>query len=291
MYTGLYMYARLSLLIGVDYANVVPKCLFLFLVLAVLASAAFADPVVVHHQEGIAHGYLVLRTVEGKIVASGELIQTVKGDQVTSELVYHFKDGSLHDETTVFTQERSFRLLSDHLVQKGASFPHPIDIFIDATKNEVTIHTEDKGKEKNDTQHMDLPEDLANGMIQTVIKNIPPSTGETKLSMLAASSKPRLVKLSIKTVGERTFTAAGSSHKATDYNIHVEIGGVAGAVAPLVGKQPPDIHIWISTGPSPTIIQSEGPLYEGGPIWRTDLAPMHVATQDINSSAERSQKK
>ncbi len=261
------------------------------LALLVFASAALADPIAVHHKEGTAHGYLVVRSLDGKIVASGDLIQTVKGDQVTSELVYHFKDGSLHDETTVFTQEHSFRLVSDHLVQKGASFPHPIDIFIDATKNEVTIHAENKGKEKDDTQHMDLPEDLANGMIQTVIKNIPPSTGETKLSMLAASSKPRLVKLSIKTVGERTFTAAGISHKATNYDIHIEIGGVAGAVAPLVGKQPPDTHIWISTGPSPTIIQSEGPFYEDGPIWRTDLAPVRVATQDINSSAERSQKK
>ena len=32
---------------------------------------------------------------------------------------------------------------------------------------------------------------------------------------------------------------------ATHYVLKVEIGGLAGVVAPLVGKQPPDSHVWI----------------------------------------------
>jgi hypothetical protein len=251
-----------------------------------VGKSALADPVAVHHREGISHGFLVLRSLDGKILASGDLIQVVKDDQVTSEVVFHFKDGSLHDETTVFSQDRTFRLLSDHLIQQGPSFPHPIDILIDASKNEVTIHASDKGKEKDATQHIDLPEDASNGMILTLLKNISPSSPETKVSMLTTSSKPRLVKLSISAGEERAFSVGRSTRKAADFDIKIEIGGIAGAVAPLVGKKPPDTHIWVSTGTSPTFVRSEGPFYEGGPIWRTDLANLHISDQDLHSQPD-----
>jgi hypothetical protein len=38
----------------------------------------------------------------------------------------------------------------------------------------------------------------------------------------------------------------------------------------VIGKQPPDYHIWILPGASPAFIREEGPLYEGGPIWRIE---------------------
>jgi hypothetical protein len=63
-------------------------------------------------------------------------MQVVSGNQVTSEIVFQLRDGSLHDETTVFAQDHAFRWLPDHLIQKGPSFPDPIDIFIDAPKSE-----------------------------------------------------------------------------------------------------------------------------------------------------------
>lgn len=66
-------------------------------------------------------------------------------------------------------------------------------------------------------------------------------------------------------------------HKAEQYVVKFKIGGVAGLVAPLVGKQPPDVHIWVVKSEVPTFVQSEGPLYEGGPIWRIRLtAPRQV---------------
>ena len=253
------------------------------------ANLSIAEPVPVHHREGISHGFLVLRSLDGKILASGDLIQVVNENQITSEIVFHFKDGSIHDETTVFSQDHTFRLISDHLIQKGPSFPHPIDIFIDASKNEVTIHAEKKDKEKDKVQHLDLPEDVSNGVVLTLLRNISPSSPETKVSMLATSEKPKTVKLVITPIGERTFSVAGSMRKATDFDIKIEIGGVKGAVAPLVGKQPPDTHVWMSTGVSPTFVRSEGPLYEGGPIWRTDLAPLRVSDREVASQSENKQ--
>lgn len=51
----------------------------------------------------------------------------------------------------------------------------------------------------------------------------------------------------------------------------IEIGGLAGVVAPLVGKQPEDTHVWIMGGDAPAFVRSEGQLYQGGPVWRIDL--------------------
>jgi hypothetical protein len=61
------------------------------------------EPVTVRHNEGLVHGFLALRTLDGSLLADGDLIQVARGNRVTSQIVFHFKDGSLHDETTVFT--------------------------------------------------------------------------------------------------------------------------------------------------------------------------------------------
>jgi hypothetical protein len=44
------------------------------------------EPVAVRHVEGLVHGFLVLRTLEGKFLAEGDLIQIADGDRVTSKL-------------------------------------------------------------------------------------------------------------------------------------------------------------------------------------------------------------
>ena len=229
-------------------------------------------PVAVRHAEGLVHGFLALRTLAGDTLADGDLIQVARGDRVTSRLVFRFKDGSVHDETAVFSQRRNFRLLSDHLVQKGPAFQHPMEVLIDGSTGQVTVHsTGDDGQEKVVTEHLDLPPDLANGMVLTLLKNVRSDAGQMTVSMVAATPKPRLVKLAITAQGEEPFSVGGSSRKATHYVVKVVIGGAAGLVAPLLGKQPPDTHVWILGGEAPAFVKSEGPLYFGGPIWRIEL--------------------
>jgi hypothetical protein len=248
------------------------------LLIGLLVSAALlqppaleAQPVPVRYMEGTVHGFLVLRTQQGEALAAGDLIQVVRGDRLISQLTFHFKDGSVDDEVTVFSQRDHFRLLSYHHVQKGPAFPHPMDVSIDASTGEVEVRTKDGGKDKVHTEHLDLPPDLANGLILTILKNIRPDTPETKLSYLVATPKPRLVKLAITPQGEDTLTTAGSPHRATLYVVKVELGGIAGVVARLIGKQPPDTHVWILGGKAPAFVKMEGPLYQGAPIWRIEL--------------------
>jgi hypothetical protein len=96
----------------------------------------------------LVHGFLVLRTLEGDTLADGDLIQVARGDRVTSRLVFRFKDGSVHDETAVFSQRRNFRLLNDHLVQKGPAFQHPMEVSVDGATGKVTVQsTDDDGKQ------------------------------------------------------------------------------------------------------------------------------------------------
>ncbi|MGH9357453.1 MAG: hypothetical protein ACRD10_15110 [Terriglobia bacterium] len=91
------------------------------------------------------------------------------------------------------------------------------------------------------------------------------------MSYIAATPKPRLVKFAITSQGKETFWAAGAAYRATRYDVKVELGGLAGAVAPLIGKQPKDIHVWILGGKAPAFIRMEGQLYQGGPLWTIEL--------------------
>ena len=117
------------------------------IVLLLQPGSVHAEPVSVRYAEGVTHGFLVLRTLQGKDVADGDLGQVVHGDRVSRRLVFHFKDGSIQDESVVFSQRGTFRLLSDRLVQKGPAFPHPIDVTIDGVSGQVKVrYTDDDGK-------------------------------------------------------------------------------------------------------------------------------------------------
>jgi len=244
-----------------------------------LASAALlppgtlsAAPVAVRHTEGLVHGFLVLRTLEGDTLADGDLIQVAHGDRVTNHLVFSFRDGSVRDETAIFSQRGNFRLLNYHLVQKGPAFQRPMEVLVDNATGQVRVrYTDEDAREKVISDRLELPPDVANGMIFTLLKNVRPDGPPTAVSMVAATPKPRLVKLVVTPRGEEPFSIGGSRRKAIHYVIKVEIGGVAGVVAPLLGKQPPDIHVWILGGEAPAFVKSEGPLYLGGPIWRIEL--------------------
>ncbi len=126
-------------------------------------------------------------------------------------------------------------------------------------------------------EHLDLPPDVSNGLPPNLLLNILPSTPETKISYVASGNKPRLIHLSIKPSGTLPFRVGGVRHTATDFTIHVELGGVTGLVAPLVGKEPKDFHIWIMAGNPPAFVREEGQMYEGGPIWRIEQISANFA--------------
>ena len=227
----------------------------------------------VRFAEGLVRGFLVLQTMDGTVLAHGDLAQVPHDAHVTSHLVLRFKDGSMYDETVDFTQRGSFQVLNYHLVQEGPVFKVPMEMTIDRSTGKVRVrYTDEDGEEKEESERFELPSDLANGMIPILLKNIARDAKQTTVSMVVATPKPRLVKLEISPEGEAKFLAGGVSHKATQYRMKVEIGGILGFLAPLVGKQPQDSHAWVLDGDAPAFVRMEGPLFAGGPSWRIEPA-------------------
>ena len=248
-------------------------------ILATVAACALACPgvalaevVPVRYPEGFSHGFLALKNPAGATVASGDFISTTRGNRVTTHLVYRFKDGSIDDEVAVFSQRGHFQLISTHHVQKGPAFELPLDTTIVVATGKVTVrYRDDHGAEKTDVEQLELPADLANGMLIALLKNVRPLALPPSVSYVASTPKPRLVKLEIAAVPPDGFAVAGSARRATHYVLKAKIGGVSGLIAPLVGKQPPDIHVWIAGGDAPAFLRAEAPLSPDGPLFRTEL--------------------
>src|SRR5262252_4195437 len=115
-----------------------------FAVVASLScSLASAEPVRVRYAEGLVHGFLTLHDAGGALIADGDLLQHASGNRVTSRLVFKFHDGSIQDEEAVFSQRGQFRLLTDHLIQRGPSFPRALDMTIDASTGVARVRYQD----------------------------------------------------------------------------------------------------------------------------------------------------
>jgi len=241
----------------------------------------------VRYAEGVVHGFLTLSTLDGTVIAAGDSAQSVRGNRVTSRLIFHFKDGSLQDETTVFSQAGHFRLISDRLIQRGAAFKVQMDLSLNAATGESTArYTEENGKEKTETVRLKLPPDIGNGMIPYLLKNLAPDT-PINVPMVIAAPKPMLVRLAITPEGADTFSVAGSPRKATRYVAKIEIPGVKGVLATVLGKEPPDTLIWILHDSTPTFLRSDGPSCAGCASWRTQLASPAWPKATEDAAADR----
>ena len=248
------------------------------IVIAVAYSSPRAETVAVRYRTGTTHGYLELRSKDGRLLASGEQIQDDRGDRVSKRLTFHFLDGSLDDESSVFSASGQLRLVTYRHVQTGPSFPHPIDVNIDAPSRHVTVRYQDGDRKwKTEDTTLDLPADLSNGLITNVLENVRPASLPLTVSYLAATPKPRIIKLQIHSAGRETFSTAGARQEATHYVIAIHVGGVEGFLGTIAGKLP-DSHVWMSEG-VPTFLRSETILYAGAPLWRIEPAPLTLQTQ------------
>lgn len=230
-------------------------------------------PIAVKYAEGVVHGFLVLRSESGSIIAHGDLLQTPKGGAVTTETVFRFGDGSLLDETAVFAQDGAFKLLSYHLVQRGPAFDQ--DLEFDLVRNRgsyrLTTRNHRDGKEETDSDTVDMPADLYNGMIPTIVKNLAAGDSAT-VHLLALTPKPRMIQLGMKSAAGVEVLVGAHREKTLHWVLHPRLGAFTGFFAKLLGKTPPDNHIWVATESVPAFVRFEGPLYMKGPMWRIELS-------------------
>ena len=242
---------------------------------ALVSAPVDAAPVAVRFPEGVTHGFLLVRSLAGEILGQGEMTQVVKeGDLVESQLVFRFKDGSLHDEKVAFSQQRVFTMISYRLVQRGPSFPDQIDISVDRGTAEYTVRSQagEDGKEEVLTGQVDLPKDVYNGMLITVSKNLQKGADET-VSVLAFTPSAQVIKVQLRAMDEQPVQIGDLSSKATQYVFKPQIGMIRELFGKAIGKLPAQFHYdcWIMVDEVPSFVQFEGPLQLMGPIVRIEL--------------------
>jgi hypothetical protein len=240
----------------------------LALVILFAVGPAAADPVAVKYAEGVTRGFPVLRALNGERLAQGELIQIPRGgDVVDSRLIFRFKDGSVYDERVVFSQRNVFTLLSYHIVQKGPSFPETIEATVDRATNRyhVRYRADEDSAEEILTGDFELPLDTYNGLLSTLMKNMP--TGDSAMVQIVAfTPKPRLVKMLLAPAAEDPMKVNEAAVIATRFLVRPQLG----LFASLLVADIPDVKCWIAGGDAPAFLRFEGPLYFMGPIWRID---------------------
>ena len=250
-------------------------CLTVLIMLALLIAMPVAAAVSVRFSEGVTHGFLVVRSLAGDVVGHGEITQTViEDDLLESQLVFRFKDGSLHDEKVAFSQHRVFTLISYHLIQRGPSFPEQLDASIDRGSTQYMVRSRKGIEEKEEVEsgQFDLPKDVYNGMLIMVLQNLPKGTDET-VSVLAFTPAPQVVPVHLHAVEEHSIQLGDRSHKATQYVFTPQLGVIQERLGKVTGKLPAEFHYdcWIMVDGIPSFVRYEGPLQLLVPILRIDL--------------------
>lgn len=244
--------------------------LLVVMLLLICAAAAQAAPVPVRHSEGMVRGFLVLTDTSGARIASGDFLQSSREGEIRARTVLNFKDGSLHEEIATFTQQRNFLLKSYRLVQKGPAFAEDIEATLErgGGKYRVKVTPRKAGRERVLSGRLNLPADVYNGMVPTVAKNV--KEGRETIHIVAFTPAPRLVQLEMIPSGEEGFFIGDLQKSALHYVLKPRLGMLK-VPAKLMGKMPPDNHLWILTSDVPAFVKFQGPLANEGPVWRIEL--------------------
>ena len=246
----------------------------IFFVIAGTLPSAISSQVPVRFTEGTVHGFLLLYDAGGKRIAQGDLLQTTTGSQVNARMIFQFDDGSRLEERVNYTQDSVFLLNRYELTQTGPVFERDLEVQLQRSTGEYRVTA--RGRDKDDkpeihTGTMDLPPDVANGMMMIVAKNVPPEVTR-KVHYVAFMPKPMLIELSLVPGGRTEVTVGNNSEAVAHWVIKPDIGTIRSILAKLVGKSPPDLHAWIVVHEVPAFVRFRGPLFTGGPVWRIDLS-------------------
>ncbi|HEX3176073.1 MAG TPA: hypothetical protein VHZ49_05305 [Methylomirabilota bacterium] len=231
------------------------------------SAAAIAEPLPVRFTEGVGRAFPVLRDASGERIAQGDLVQIARGDQVENRLIFRFRDGSLYDETVVFSQRGVFTLLSYRLVQRGPSFPESLDATLDRETGRYTVRYRSDADTPEEVLKgkFEMPDDVYNGLLGTLMKNLP-AGASTMVQIVAFTPRPRAVKMLLMPTGQDTVMMGETAVASTRFNVKPQLG----LFASLLVTDIPDIKMWIAGGAAPAFLRFEGPLYFMGPIWKID---------------------
>jgi len=231
-----------------------------------------AAPVPVRFAEGVAHGFLVLRGVDGTALAQGDLLQFGRDGEIDKRMVFRFKDGSVFDERVTFTERGVYALKHYSVSESGPAFASDVEISMTAATGAYRVKTRDRkgGAETILEGRLELPADVYNGMILTVVKDLPQGAGEI-IHFVAFTPQPRLIELELTPVGEQKILVGELTKTAVHYVMKPRLGIWLTFFATILRRMPEDLHAWILTDEVPAFVGFEGSLTTPGPVWRIEL--------------------
>jgi hypothetical protein len=235
-------------------------------------TTAMAAPVPVRFAEGVTHGFLVLRGVDGAVLAQGDLLQIGRDGENDKRMVFRFKDGSVFDEKVTYTERGVYALKHYSLSQSGPAFAADTEISMTPATGEYRVKTTNRkgGEDKILEGRLDLPADVYNGMILTVVKDLPKGSGEI-IHYVAFTPQPRLIELELVPVGEQKITVGELAKTAVHYVLKPRLGVWLKLFATVLRRMPENFHAWILTDEVPAFVGFEGSLTTPGPVWRIEL--------------------
>src|SRR5256886_6797223 len=239
-----------------SFPRTAPLCSLVLVTVLLWLRPASAAPVSVRFVEGVTHGFLVLRTADGVLIASGDLLQVDRRGQVESRMVFRFKDGSVFDERVVFTQQRVFTMQSYRLVQRGPVFTEDTEISLERASGKYRVNTKahKDGREEALNGTLDLPPDVYNGMVITVAKTLPKGASEI-VHIVAFTPTPRLIQLELAPAGERKVVTGELAKTTTHYVLRPRLRSRLKLFAPLLGPVPPDPPALIVHDENPAVVR------------------------------------
>ena len=119
-------------------------------------------------------------------------------------------------------------LQSYRIVQRGPSFPETIEARIDrATERyEVQYRADEDSPPETLTGAFALPSDVYNGLLSTLMKNLP-SGGSATVQIVAFTPKPRLVKMLLTPAAEDSVQVNHAALTATRFLVRPQLGLLA----------------------------------------------------------------
>jgi hypothetical protein len=240
---------------------------------------AEAAQVPVRFAEGTVHGFLVVRNASDSIIGYGDLLQIPRSGAIESRMTFRFNDGSRFQESVTFSQKGTFRMRSYALEMSGPGFPYDQKISLtrssadESGTGKYRVETKSKKDGKVDLHEgsIKLPDDVYNGMVITIAKNLT-KQAHTRVHFVVFMPKPRLIELDLNVANSQKVMLGGFTRNSVHFVIKPQLGGLLQILAKLFHKLPPDNHVWILTNDVPAFVRSDGALYTKGPQWRVELA-------------------
>jgi hypothetical protein len=237
-----------------------------------LAASASAPGVPTHWPEGTLRGFPIVRSMDGRAIADGALVQVLENGNLRAEGIYQFHDGRQVREVTVLEQNPRLRQLSwsweerrgDDVVRSYA---------VDLTTGHATVRKRTKDGWDTWDEHLDGTAGAFVGVgFMYAIKNLTErlDRGEKiELTAVVFTAKPRTVTVSISRDQVGDLTMGGRKLPAERYVIHPEVPWIA-----RLFVKAPDQYLWFYRPVPPMFLRADIPLAEpSDPMIRIELIP------------------